>query len=85
LLGKAKSRPPGLNLVFKSGQTGKLESHYSADMPRLLPADKCPKCSGPLKRQPTLVGTIFTCEKCDADDPVKAADNWIKGELKPPE
>jgi hypothetical protein len=67
--------------VFKSGQTRNLESHYSAGMPRLLPADKCPKCAGPLKRQPT----IFTCEKCDADDPVKAADNWIKGELKPPE
>jgi hypothetical protein len=54
-------------------------------MPRLLPADKCPKCRGPLKRQPTPAGTIFACEKCDADDPVKAADNWIKGELKPPE
>lgn len=54
-------------------------------MPRLLPADKCPKCRGPLKRQPTAVGTIFACEKCDADDPIKAADKWIKGELRPPE
>jgi hypothetical protein len=54
-------------------------------MPRLLAADKCPKCRGPLKRQPTSAGTIFACAKCDADDPMKAAHNWIKGELKTPE
>jgi hypothetical protein len=54
-------------------------------MPRLLAADKCPKCRGPMKRQTDLAGTIFTCEKCDAGDPMKAANNWIKGELKTPE
>jgi hypothetical protein len=50
-------------------------------MPRLVPADKCPKCRGSLQRQPTGAGTIFACEKCDKDDPIKAADNWIKGGL----
>jgi hypothetical protein len=54
-------------------------------MPRLLPADKCPKCRGPMKRQTTPVGAIFECDKCDAGDPITAADKWIKGELKPPE
>jgi hypothetical protein len=29
-----------------------------------------------------LYWTIFTCDKCDADDPEKAADKWIKGDLK---
>jgi hypothetical protein len=50
-------------------------------MPRLLPADKCQKCQGPLKRQPTAAGTIFACEQCDKDDPMKIASNWLKGEL----
>jgi hypothetical protein len=53
-------------------------------MPRLLPSDKCPKCQGPLKRQPTLLGALYACGMCDKDDPMKAADAWIKGELKPP-
>jgi hypothetical protein len=39
-------------------------------MPRLLPADKCSKCAGQLKRQPTVVGTIFACDDCDKDDPI---------------
>jgi hypothetical protein len=60
-------------------------SRYYFLMPRLLAADKCPKCRGPMKRQTDLAGTIFTCEKCDAGDPMKAANNWIKGELKTPE
>ena len=50
-------------------------------MPRLLAADKCPKCRGPMTRQTTTAGTIFVCEKCDADDPIKGADKWVKGEL----
>jgi DNA-directed RNA polymerase subunit M/transcription elongation factor TFIIS len=54
-------------------------------MPRLLAADKCPKCRGPMTRQTTMAGTIFVCEKCDADDPIKGADKWVKGELRPPE
>jgi hypothetical protein len=54
------------------------------NMPRLLPSDKCPKCQGPLKRQPTLLGALYACGMCDKDDPMKAADAWIKGELKPP-
>jgi hypothetical protein len=53
-------------------------------MPRLLPSDKCPKCKGPLTRRMTMVGTIFACDTCDKDDPMKAAEPWIKGELKPP-
>jgi hypothetical protein len=32
-----------------------------------------------------MVGTIFACEKCDKDDPIKAADKWVKSELRPPE
>jgi uncharacterized Zn finger protein (UPF0148 family) len=72
--------------MFKTGQTENLASvHLVAAMPRLLPADKCPKCGGPLKRQPTTVGTIYVCAKCDADDPVKAADKWTKSELRPPQ
>jgi hypothetical protein len=58
---------------------------YSISMPRLLAADKCPKCRGPMTRQTTTAGTIFVCEKCDADDPIKGADKWVKGELRPPE
>jgi hypothetical protein len=54
-------------------------------MPLLLPSEKCPKCNGPMKRQPTLVGTLFVCEKCDTDDPIKAAEKWIEGELRPPD
>jgi hypothetical protein len=38
-----------------------------------------------MKRQTTPAGVIFACEKCDADDPMKAADRWTKGELKKPE
>jgi hypothetical protein len=53
-------------------------------MPRLLPSDKCPKCKGPLTRRMTMVGTNFACDTCDKDDPMKAAEPWIKGELKPP-
>jgi hypothetical protein len=53
-------------------------------MPRLLPSDKCPKCAGPLKRQSTPLGTLYACEKCDADDPMKASENWLSGELRKP-
>jgi hypothetical protein len=42
------------------------------------------KCSGPLKRQPSRAEPLFVCETCDKDDPIKAADKWLKGELKPP-
>jgi hypothetical protein len=38
-----------------------------------------------MKRQSTPAGTTFACEKCDADDAIKAADKWIKGELRTPE
>jgi hypothetical protein len=54
-------------------------------MPRLLPSSKCPKCSGPLKRQTTPAGTLYMCETCDKNDPIKQADSWLKGDLKPPE
>jgi uncharacterized Zn finger protein (UPF0148 family) len=54
-------------------------------MPRLLLSSKCPKCSGPLKRHTTPAGTLFMCQTCDKDDPIKQADSWLKGDLKPPE
>jgi ribosomal protein L40E len=38
-----------------------------------------------MKRLPTMVGTLYVCEKCDAEDPMKAADKWTKSELRPPE
>jgi hypothetical protein len=28
--------------------------------------------------------TLFACDTCDKDDPMSAANPWIKGELKPP-
>jgi len=59
-------------------------SYANIAMPRLLPADKCPKCQGPLTRQTSMYGNLYTCEKCDKDDPMKSADSWIKGDLKPP-
>jgi hypothetical protein len=37
-----------------------------------------------MKRQPSLVGPLYICEQCDAGDPLKTADAWFKGELKPP-
>ena len=54
-------------------------------MPRLLPSEKCQKCQGRMKRQPSMVVALYACEKCDAGDPLKTADQWTKGELKPPE
>jgi hypothetical protein len=33
----------------------------------------------------TPAGTIFACDDCDKDDPMKAADKWIKSDLRPPE
>jgi hypothetical protein len=44
-----------------------------------------PKVPWPAEAATDLGGTIFACAKCDADDPMKAAHNWIKGELKTPE
>ena len=38
----------------------------------------------PRKRRTTAVGTIFAGDDCDKDDPMRAADNWIKSELQPP-
>jgi hypothetical protein len=43
-----------------------------------------PSRADPLKRQPSMAGSLFVCETCDKDDPIKAADKWLKGELKPP-
>jgi hypothetical protein len=53
-------------------------------MPRILPADHCPKCQGPLKRSPSLLGALFTCDRCDADDPLEGAQRWINSELRGP-
>jgi hypothetical protein len=33
----------------------------------------------------TTARTLFACEKCDKDDPMKAADRWVKSDLRPPE
>jgi hypothetical protein len=54
-------------------------------MPRILPSAECPKCHGPLKRTPGLLGALYSCERCDADDPIEGtAKNWLDGELRPP-
>jgi hypothetical protein len=54
-------------------------------MPRLLPSDHCPKCRGPLKRTPSLLGALYTCDRCDADDPIEgSAKKWVESELRPP-
>ena len=72
-------------IMFKTARTeNRLPVYPTAAMPRLLPAEKCPKCAGPLKRLPTMVGTVYVCAKCDTDDPAKAAESWTKGELRPP-
>jgi hypothetical protein len=54
-------------------------------MPRLLPSDQCPKCRGPMKRTPSLLGALYTCDRCDADDPIEgSARKWVESELQPP-
>jgi hypothetical protein len=55
-----------------------------AAMPRLLPSDECPKCRGPMKRSPSMFGALYTCERCDADDPLDDVKRWLGGELAPP-
>jgi hypothetical protein len=31
-----------------------------------------------------MAGLLFVCEACDKDDPINAADEWLNGELRPP-
>jgi hypothetical protein len=54
-------------------------------MPRLLPSDQCPKCHGPMQRTPSLLGALYTCDQCDADDPIEDAKKWVDSELRPPQ
>jgi hypothetical protein len=49
-------------------------------MPRLLPSDQCPKCRGPMKRTPSLLGALYPRERCDADDPIEVAKPWVDRE-----
>jgi hypothetical protein len=54
-------------------------------MPRIYPAEKCLKCQGrQLKRVRTSLGSIYACANCDAEDPMKMAQSWLKSELQPP-
>ncbi len=53
-------------------------------MPRILPSKSCPKCGGPLMREPALLGAIYVCERCGRGDPMDLADRWLKGELRAP-
>ena len=54
-------------------------------MPRILPSSACPKCGGPLYREPALLGAIYVCERCDRGDPMDRVDPWINGELRQPQ
>jgi hypothetical protein len=38
-------------------------------MALLLPSEECPKCRGPMKLAPSMLGAVYTCERCDADAP----------------
>jgi uncharacterized protein YbaR (Trm112 family) len=64
-------------------------NNYSAvgghPMPRLVATATCPKCNGPLKREPTLFGAVYVCQKCDDVDPIAAGTPWLNGELQPPQ
>jgi hypothetical protein len=42
-------------------------------MPRLLPSKTCPKCGGPLYREPCILGAVCICERCDRGDPIDTA------------
>jgi hypothetical protein len=53
-------------------------------MPRILPSKECPKCRGSMKREPSLLGALYICERCDGDDPLEAAKPWVESELQPP-
>jgi hypothetical protein len=53
-------------------------------MPRLLPSEECPKCHGPMKRTPSMLGAVYTCAHCDADDPLDDVKRWLGSELTPP-
>jgi hypothetical protein len=53
-------------------------------MPRLLPSEECPKCRGPMQRTPSLLGALYMCDRCDAEDPIDDVKRWLGGELKPP-
>jgi hypothetical protein len=50
-------------------------------MPRLSPSNECPKCRGRMRRAPSLFGTLYTCDRCDGDDPIEDGRRWIDGEL----
>jgi hypothetical protein len=38
-----------------------------------------------MKRQPSMLGALYVCERCDSADPMDAAAPWLKGELGHPE
>lgn len=31
-----------------------------------------------------MLGAVYTCERCDADDPLDDVERWLGGELAPP-
>jgi hypothetical protein len=31
-----------------------------------------------------MFGAVYTCERCDADDPIEDIKRWLGGELEPP-
>jgi hypothetical protein len=36
-----------------------------------------------MKRTPSLLGALYACERCDADDPTEDVKRWLGGELAP--
>jgi hypothetical protein len=38
-----------------------------------------------MKRQSTMIGAVYACSKCDADDPLKSPEvaRLLTGELRP--
>jgi hypothetical protein len=39
---------------------------------------------GPMKRTPSLLGALYTCDRCDAHDPIEgSARKWVESELRP--
>jgi hypothetical protein len=37
-----------------------------------------------MQRSASLLGALYMCDRCDAEDPIDDVKRWLGGELKPP-
>jgi hypothetical protein len=52
-------------------------------MVRVFWSRACPNCAGPRTREPSLLGAVYVCERCDRGEARDSTDPWVDGELKP--